>query len=43
MKKWITCLLLAAMLTGLTACGGGESAEPSSGGDDYIGRWCNAV
>lgn len=37
MKKWITCLLLAAMLTGLTACGGGESAEPSSGGDVTAG------
>ena len=37
MKKWIACLLLGAMLAGLTACGGGEPAEPSSGGNVTAG------
>ncbi|MBQ8401300.1 MAG: hypothetical protein IJX14_05155, partial [Clostridia bacterium] len=30
MKKWITCLLLAAMLTGMTACGSTETAETTA-------------
>lgn len=29
MKKWLTCLILGALLTGLTACGGAEPAETS--------------
>lgn len=33
MKKWITILLLAAMLTGMTACGGTETAETDSVSD----------
>ena len=33
MKKWMTCLILGAMLTGLIACGDAEPAEPSAGGE----------
>ena len=33
MKKWMTCLILGAMLTGLIACGDTEPAEPSAGGE----------